>query len=530
MKHYAIFLMLFSTLLAASCTPVAEAPPIYITVRVDGREQVYSYNQPVTVAQFLREIDVERGPLDRIEPPDVTQISNEMVITITRIVEEEECVEEMIPPESDERLMEGLEPGEEVILQTGREGVRRVCFRVTLANGQVEARVETRRDEIQPVQNEIIGIGPTTQLDPVPVVGTLAYINNGSAWIIQGSSSQRRPLSAVSGLDSRVFSLSNDGRMLLYTVEAIESEGDSAFNRLMLISDISQIDPTPIALRWQDVLYADWVPGEANRISFSLGETSLTGGGWLAYNDLWTMRIDPLTGEAFDLEEVLPRSALGLFSWWGTNFKWSPDGQRLAYVNAEAVGLVDFENRQFGPPLLSFAHFTTSNEWAWLTTVSWTPDSQLLTTTVHGDPIGNETPEDSPVFHVAVAAADATFAAESVVARAGIWSAPQFSPAIPAEGQPFPRVRLAYLRAREWDDSFTGQYDLIVADRDGSNARTVFPPSGQPGLRAQTFAWSPDGRQIAFIYNGNLWVVDVETDLSDQLTLDGGASRPVWTR
>ena len=51
---------------------------------------------------------------------------------------------------------------------------------------------------------------------------------------------------------------------------------------------------------------------------------------------------------------------------------------------------------------------------------------------------------------------------------------------------------------------------------------------------------SPDGRQVVFTRSsvdltkdqtqGNLWIVDVETKLANQLTLDGGASRPIWTR
>ncbi|MBC7811870.1 MAG: DPP IV N-terminal domain-containing protein, partial [Burkholderiales bacterium] len=42
--------------------------------------------------------------------------------------------------------------------------------------------------------------------------------------------------------------------------------------------------------------------------------------------------------------------------------------------------------------------------------------------------------------------------------------------------------------------------------------------------------WSPDGQQIAFIYQGNLWIIDIGSEVAHQLTLDGGASRPVWTQ
>ena len=49
------------------------------------------------------------------------------------------------------------------------------------------------------------------------------------------------------------------------------------------------------------------------------------------------------------------------------------------------------------------------------------------------------------------------------------------------------------------------------------------------GLTPQNFDWSPDGRQIAIIYQGNLWVVDAETGVSHQLTFDQGSSNPIWS-
>jgi len=72
----------------------------------------------------------------------------------------------------------------------------------------------------------------------------------------------------------------------------------------------------------------------------------------------------------------------------------------------------------------------------------------------------------------------------------------------------------------------------VVADRDGSNARVVFPGAERPGLRPDPedgIAWSPSARQIALIYQGNLWVIDVKTGQAYQITSDGQASRPRWS-
>ena len=68
-------------------------------------------------------------------------------------------------------------------------------------------------------------------------------------------------------------------------------------------------------------------------------------------------------------------------------------------------------------------------------------------------------------------------------------------------------------------------------DRDGSNVHSVFPPSDQPGLTANTHAaWSPDGHLLVVPYNGNLWLVDPDTGQSQQVTGDGLTTAARWER
>jgi Tol biopolymer transport system component len=264
------------------------------------------------------------------------------------------------------------------------------------------------------------------------------------------------------------------------------------------------------------VLQAHWVPELDDTISYSTAEPSDTAPGWRAYNDLWVMRIDSQTGEALRIEEVVEASSFGLYSWWGTNFNWSPNGRSLAWVRADSLGLVDIETGEFNT-LIEYPVFNTRQSWSWRATVSWSANNDLIATTIHV-PVGNYPPETSPAFSAAVVAVDGSFDTP-IAENSGIWSSPQFS-----------ADHIAYLKARDPFNSINGEYDLMLADRDGSNVRRLFPEqSQQPGLTDQTFAWGPDGNRIAFIYQGNLWVVEIETGASHQLTLDGGASQPVWT-
>ena len=44
------------------------------------------------------------------------------------------------------------------------------------------------------------------------------------------------------------------------------------------------------------------------------------------------------------------------------------------------------------------------------------------------------------------------------------------------------------------------------------------------------YDWSPDSAQLAAILNGNLWVIDLNTRLSQQITGDGQTTNPTWVR
>ncbi|MCB9451773.1 MAG: G5 domain-containing protein [Anaerolineaceae bacterium] len=504
-----------------------------ITVIADGRERVFSYGLPVTVGEFLSDpqVGIELGELDRVNPQKFTQISDGLRITIVRVEERTDCEQQEVPYNQRTVLYEGLPPGEQRVGQAGKNGLLEICYRVYLDDGvQRENPVEIRRTEIVTPQDEVIYVGPTGEIEPIPITGTLTYINHGAAWVIQGSSTNKRPLTEQSDLDGRVFRLSSDRRTLLYTRSTFDNtQDDTGFNQLWILPDITQ-NQDPVQLVPSDLLYADWVPGLQNTIVYSTAEaTPGVAPGWRAHNDLWQMRIDPTTGQAINVDEILERSTGGLYAWWGTNYQWSPDGARLAWVQADQIGLVNLEEQVLDPPLLTYPAFRTDADWSWRATISWSPDGLLLATTVHGAPLGQELPEKSPIFNIAITDAEGSFSAD-IVKGAGIWSDPVYSPEITQPDSEFPLVYLAYLRSRDAASSISGEYDLVVADRDGSNARVVFPPDKTlPGLKApQQISWSPDGREIAFIYQGNLWIIAVDSGVAHQLTLDSGASDPVW--
>lgn len=517
-------------MILAGCTQTTQQSRLIVSLMVDGRERTFEYDSPITVGEFLRDADVTLGALDDVNPPTFTQVADGLRVTVVRVAEDQECEDIVVPYRRQTSPYEGLRPGEERIARQGQNGVTQVCYAVEIRDGVRAGRSETSRTVVTAPQDEIVYVGPAGELDSVSVSGTLAYVNNGNAWVMAGSSITRRNLTNTGDVDGRVFSLSPDGRQLLISRrEAATNEGGFA-NRLYLIANTND-NADPIPLQPRNVLDAVWVPGMENTIAYSTAESRTAPPGWQAYNDLWIMRVDPRTGEALSVQEVVRSNNGGFAGWWGTGYFWSPDGTRLAYSRANGVGLVDLASGEFRS-LLQYTPFSSPSSWSWRAHVSWSPEGSLLLTTVHGAPIGSEPPEASPAFHIAVTSATGEFSAE-IGLNAGIWSHPEYAPPVRDTAGELVSGQIAYLRARNLNNSIseTAEYDLIVADRDGSNDRMLFPPDPvQPGLTSREFAWSPDGNSIAFTYQGSLWVVDTETQSANQLTLDGGASRPVWAR
>ena len=527
-----LYLIVIIGLALTGCQTTSEDNTLIISLIADGRERTFSYASNVTVEEFLADADVELGDSDRISHPLFTQITDGMKITVRRVTESQTCQEETIPFERRLVPNEGIPAGEEQLAQSGQNGIKEVCYRIIYEDGTEAERITMNQPTIMtdPL-DEIIYVGPSNDIEPLAIVGTLSYINNNNAWVIKGNTTNKQPLTITNNLDSLVFDVSEDGETLLYTTEADETNG--FFNELWMIP--TRDGSLPIKLTPTDVLYAQWRPNTTNTVAYSTGEARPTTPPWRALNNLWLMELDLDGGRTLDIEEIIPESSGGLYGWWGTDYKWSPMGDKMAWARADGIGTVNFETNEL-QSLVDFAVFNTSQFWAWVPSLSWSFDNMLIASTVHGEPLGNEPPETSPVFDLAITNEENIFIA-TVKKAVGMWSAPKFSPEVSDTSTEFPKGYIAYLQAREPYNSINGEYELVVADRDGSNERVIFPMASQSGIQtsdfglsATDFAWSPDARFIAIIYNGNLWVVDVQSTVSYQVTFDGGSSNPVWTR
>lgn len=527
-----IFIILVAVVAISACTPETENTAQDIRVELVDQDvrRTYIYNEAISIDEFLDRIQADLDDLDRVEPSRFTQIQDGMTITIVRVTEERTCYDSPFPYETRRIPTDALEPGVEEISQVGVNGTSQSCERCIIENGVQTSCSLISETIIEEPREQIIYVGTGGVDVPLVLEGKLAYISSGQAYFIEGNLRNRRPITTEGGLDGRVFDLSANGRQLLYTRFSESADDPDFTNGLWAILDTGT--PQPVRLLPDNVIAGAWVPGQTYTLSYSTAEPREGFPGWEAYNDIYVMRIDNQTGETIDFNEIIGTNAIGIYSYWGTNYKWSPDGQKLAWSRADSVGLV--QDGEF-VTLATFPHFDPAivANWVWQPEIEWSQDSQMLITTLHGDPFGSESPINSVVFDIAVLQPEKNFIVSKAIPTTGIWSQPRYSP-IQQDGAGFPNYSIAYLQARDPLNSLGGEYDLVVSDRDGSNPEAIFPPDGRQGVRpfSETqpteFVWSPSGTHIAIIYQGDLWIVEASTGLAQQITTDGQSSHPRW--
>jgi WD40 repeat protein len=504
--------LIFAFAALAAC---ASTQSVAITIAADGAEQTLT-TTAVTVNQAIKEAGISLGALDRISPPSWSEITPGLRIVVIRITEE--LTAETLPVPYSRKIIhdEALPAGESRLIQAGKEGVEEYTYRLVYEDGVEVSRALIKRTTTTAPVDEILVVGSKGSLPPVEFTGTLAYFSSGNAWIMRENSSGRRPLTSEGDLDNQVFSLSPDGKTLLFS-RASADKDDPSFNSLWTITTTVKGEAA-MPLNIENVLWAEWSPA-GDEIAFSTGERAAGAMGWKAYNDLWIA-----SSPAFTATQVLSTTSNVYYSWWGTTYAWSPDGKSMAYASAGEVGLVDLKTgtrRQ----LVQFPAYDSQSAWVWVPSVTWSPDSQFLVTVVHGHS-GIGVPEESPLFDLWVLSADGSLVVP-LVRDVGMWSAPAWSPVQEAGA---PESRILFGAAENPSHSQLSLYELHIMDSDGSNRRKVFPPAGQRAVETVDVAWSPAGDAAVLVFQGDLYILDADSGALQQLTADGNSSHPRWAR
>lgn len=501
---------------------------ITVTIMVDGTTREVALPAGSTVAEALRVAGVSLGPLDRTDPPDYTLLVTAAQVRVIRVQEEFRVAQEIIPFERRVLRNEALPEGETRLLQAGVNGLREVTYRRLVEDGRVVSEQPVKSVVVREPQPEIVMVGVQSPFVPRVIPGRLAYLAAGNAWVMEGDTGRRRPVVTTGDLDGRVFTLSPDGRWLLFTRRTDDEEEAGHINALWAV-DLDAEEPQPLALGVYDVVhFAAFAPGHPNIVYYSTVEPRPGPPGWQANNDLWQVTLYE-AGPGRPLQ-VVEANAGGIYGWWGTTFAWDATGEHLAFARPDAVGEVDLVTGTLRL-WLRLTPYQTRADWAWVPGVAWSPDGETLFTVGHGRP-GETVAETSPAFHL-LAIPRATGWPLVLAESVGMFAAPTPSPWYD-DGRGGRNAWVAYLQAVFPTQSETSRYRLVVMDRDGSDRRVVFPPEGGLGLLPQRPVWSPgllpdfQAPALAVIQQGNLYLVSALDGTFQQLTADGLVEAVDW--
>lgn len=520
-----IVLLLFSLILTGCQLNVLSTGKINIEISVDNSSIPLEIEDGSTVQNAITAAGIALQPLDKVDPALSSILHADMKIKITRVVEEFQVEESILPFENQTVKNESLPNGQSVLIQAGVNGKTSSTYRVVKENGVVASKTLVKTETLVEAKPEIVMIGVQSPFTSVPMDGILAYITSSNAWVMETTTGNRRPVVTTGDLDGRIFSISPDRKWLLFSRNISMDNSKKDINSLWIVN-LEETNPSPVPLGVANVVhYAEWIPGQARSIAFSTVEPRDIAPGWQANNDLIFLTFDD-KGKTIDQKIILETNAGGLYGWWGTTYAISPDGQKIAYARPDSIGFVDQENGSISVSL-DLVPYQTNSDWAWVPGIRWSPDSQSLYTVLHGSEDSAQNAEISSQFDLSVVVALSNQTIRLVI-NSGLFSYP-----VPSAMDKENHYLIAYLSAILPDQSETSRYNLQIMDRDGSNQKKLFPGEGIQGLNPQTLVWSPDSESeetptLGFIVQGNIMLVSTSTGAITQLTGDGSVSKIDW--
>ena len=276
MKHlirWTLSFFLTGLVLLAACSPQVQQTDIIVSISADGTSQSVTLPSGTTVQQALAEAKIILAATDRVNPPTYTMLSNDLSIVVTRVREEFETQQVVIPFERQELRNESLTSGETRLVQAGRNGLDEITIRHVFENNLETSSSVVSESILQEAVPEIVMIGVQSPFAPISFPGKLVYLTGGNAWVLDGSTSIRHPLVSTGDLDGHIFSLSPDGEWLLFTRKS-SLPVDQQINTLWAVNT-SDRPPAPVNLNIENIIhFASWQPTRKYLVAYLHGRAA----------------------------------------------------------------------------------------------------------------------------------------------------------------------------------------------------------------------------------------------------------------
>jgi Tol biopolymer transport system component len=528
-KRYRIFPFLCIWLLACSPPQVTQAQ-LTVVVNADGKNYKVELPSGSTVQQAYEKVGITLSELDRSDPPVYTVLTDGSIINLTRVKEEFEVEQVTVPFERQVVQNESLPVGETRLSQPGENGLKEITYRRLFENDVEVSKTEVKTTILKEAIPEIVMVGSQTPYTTLPIPGKLAYLSAGNAWIMERTTGERRAVVTSGDLDGRIFSLSPNGDWLLFTRDMKQ---ENVINSLWAVR-LDTESSTLVDLKASNIVHFAAFSPNSMTVAYSTVEPRSAAPGWQANNDLYLIGISQ-SGFVTKARSLVDTNSGGVYGWWGTDYVWSPDGERIAYSRPDGIGIIQIQEDIVVTPLQDVTPFQTGGDWAWVPGIDWSPDGKVLYFVDHLAAEGSPSPEESTVFDLVANPLEAG-PSVNLTSQVGMFAYPVASPLQSGDGS-LPgetASQVAYLQAIIPSQSDTSRYQLVISDRDGSNKKVLFPESGAQGLDPQHVVWSPTtlgedgGYAIAVVYQNNIWLVNTADNQAQQISGDGLTVRIDW--
>lgn len=131
---------------------------VEVTIK-DATEKETLWTTEKTIADLLKAESIELNELDRLEPDVDEDITEDMTVSITRVEEVTDVVEEKVDFSTVRRNDSSLEEGKEQVIESGTDGVVEKQYRVTFENGEEVARELVSEDMKKESEQRVVAVG-----------------------------------------------------------------------------------------------------------------------------------------------------------------------------------------------------------------------------------------------------------------------------------------------------------------------------------------------------------------------------------
>ena len=134
-----------------------------ITLIVDGRTACIRTTAQ-TLGEALRDAGISLGPHDKIFPDPDVPVTDGMKARVTRIEVREVTVNEQIARQTVRKASSSLRPGHSRISDPGQDGLQKVTYRLTFADGKRVMKERLASEVIRPARPRIVLYGKGSPL------------------------------------------------------------------------------------------------------------------------------------------------------------------------------------------------------------------------------------------------------------------------------------------------------------------------------------------------------------------------------